>query len=432
MKKVLIISPHFPPFNGADMHRTRQSLPYFAEWGWEATVVMVKPEKMEGESDQTLLDTIPRNTRIIQVDAFDYRYTRKIGLGSLALRSLPFYRSTVSRLLKNEQFDLIYFSTTQFPVMILGPYWKKKFKIPYIIDMQDPWHTDFYQDKPKSERPPKYWFSYRMNKVLEPIAMKKVDAIISVSEAYTLDLRKRYPQILPAMCSTITFGASPLDFELASAKAMNPFFSNNGEKKIHLVYTGVCNSAMLPVIELFLKAIKKILANHPEFRSIRMYFIGTSYAPNGPSGGVVLPLAKKWGLEEYVREQTARLGYFSSIKVQQEADLLLLLGTTDQGYTASKLYNYLAAEKPIFSIFHKDSSVNSIMKKVGLKPQVTFDSFPFSDQLEKQVYQKLWVTLKRLPYKPAIDQMAFEDYTARTMTRRQVAVFEKVISRQSQ
>jgi hypothetical protein len=41
MKKVLIISPNFPPVNGADMHRIRQSLPYVRAWGWQPGVLAV-------------------------------------------------------------------------------------------------------------------------------------------------------------------------------------------------------------------------------------------------------------------------------------------------------------------------------------------------------------------------------------------------------
>jgi hypothetical protein len=77
----------------------------------------------------------------------------------------------------------------------LGAYWKKKHGIPYVIDMQDPWHSDYYKNKPKAERPKKYWISYRLNKYFEPIAMKNVDGLISVSKAYIDTLKQRYPQL---------------------------------------------------------------------------------------------------------------------------------------------------------------------------------------------------------------------------------------------
>ena len=212
MKRLLIISPHFPPINAADMHRVRQSLGYYKEFGWQPTVVTVQPDYVEGPQDPLLEKTLPEGLRIIRVKAFSTKYTRKLGLGSLALRSLYFYWRTVNKLLKREHFDLVFFSTTQFPVLILGAYWKRRFGIPYVIDMQDPWHTDYYLNKPQSERPPKYWFAYRLNKWLEPIAMRRVDALMSVSQAYLDTLCERYRSVRPEMCFTITFGAFEKDF----------------------------------------------------------------------------------------------------------------------------------------------------------------------------------------------------------------------------
>src|SRR5690606_1772161 len=135
-------------------------------------------------------------------------------------------------------FDLIYFSTTQFPVCILGAYWKKKFGIPYVIDMQDPWHSTYYLDKPKNERPPKFWFSYRLNKYLEPLAMKGVDGLISVSGAYLETLHRRYPETRQLPQEVITFGAFEQDFEIARRHPeLQPAFQRI-PGCIHLVYVG--------------------------------------------------------------------------------------------------------------------------------------------------------------------------------------------------
>ena len=81
--------------------------------------------------------------------------------------------------------------------------------------MQDPWHSDYYNDKPKEQQPPKYWFSYRLNKFLEPIAMKNVDGLISVSGDYIKTLKTRYPQISNIPSTVITFGAFEKDFDIA-------------------------------------------------------------------------------------------------------------------------------------------------------------------------------------------------------------------------
>ena len=109
LKKLLVISPHFPPINAADMHRVRQSLGYYKEFGWEPTVITVDPKYVEAKPDPLLEKTLPEGLLIISVKAFSTKYTRKVGLGSLALRSLYFYWRTVNKLLKEEHFDLVFF-----------------------------------------------------------------------------------------------------------------------------------------------------------------------------------------------------------------------------------------------------------------------------------------------------------------------------------
>jgi hypothetical protein len=86
LKKVLIISPYFPPSNAADMQRVRMSLPYFKEFGWDAEVVTINEKYADLVKDNLLLQTIPKEIPVYKVKAFNKRYTFKLGLGSIALR----------------------------------------------------------------------------------------------------------------------------------------------------------------------------------------------------------------------------------------------------------------------------------------------------------------------------------------------------------
>jgi hypothetical protein len=69
LKKLLIISPYFPPVNAADMQRVRMSLPYFASFGWEAEVVMVNEDYTDIVKDDLLLQSIPPGIKIYKVKA---------------------------------------------------------------------------------------------------------------------------------------------------------------------------------------------------------------------------------------------------------------------------------------------------------------------------------------------------------------------------
>ena len=156
------------------MHRVRQSVSYYKENGWDAEVVVVDAAYVNMVKDDLLLDSIPADINIHKVKAFDEKVTRKFGLGSIAYRSMYYYWKFVNQLLSKTKYDLVFFSTTAYPITILGRIWKWKFNIPYIIDMQDPWRSDHYLSLPINQRPPKFWLSYRLDSFFEKFAMHKV------------------------------------------------------------------------------------------------------------------------------------------------------------------------------------------------------------------------------------------------------------------
>ena len=430
MKKVLIISPHLPPINAADMHRIRQSLPYFQKLGWEPVVVTVDPRYVEIDHDPLLLDTVPNNIRVIVIKALSTRYTRKLGLGSLALRSIWFYYRRVNRLLKQQKFDLIYFSTTMFPLPILGRLWKRRFGVPYVIDMQDPWLSDYYLSKPKHERPPKFWFSHRLNQLTEPFAMKKVDGVIAVSKAYTKILQDRYPNITTKKCLTLTFGAFDKDFEVLERNEIaNPFFNPN-DNLIHIPYIGRAGHDMRFSLSGIFDTLKSGLERKPElFSKVRLYFIGTSYAAEGKGTKTVAPLAQQYGLSKQVIESTDRVPYFQALRLLKDATMLLIPGSDDPKYTASKLYNYILVRKPLLAVFHEKSSVVKIINDTNAGRTVLISDHTESAQkdVSERIFREWHDMLMHLPFVPETDWGAFRKYSAEQMTKEQVTHFEKIL-----
>lgn len=429
MKKILVISPYFPPINAADMQRVRMSLPYLNDLGWKATVVMVDPIYSDFQQDALLLETVPSNIKIIKVKAFSKKWTDKLGLGSIALRALYFYRKKVNELLSTEKFDLIYFSTTQFPVMILGSYWKKKFRIPFIIDMQDPWHSEYYQDKPKSERPKKHWFSYRLNKFLEPIAMQKVDGLISVSKGYLDTLIARYPRLNDLPKRVITFAAFPPDFDTVRTHRdeLNLPYSKT-ELTHNFVYVGRGGHDIRNAAEILFSAFQTGLKAQPQlFERVRFHFIGTSYAPNGEGFATIKPIAQQMDISTYVNEQTDRLPFYQSLFTLDNADHLLILGSEDKNYTASKIFPYILSGKPILAFFHSESSAAQIIDSCHAGTVIPLEED--SVHLQKMVYEYLHQILLGRKQLAETDWAAFKAYSAFNMCCTQCEVFDEVIAK---
>ncbi|MBK0378191.1 glycosyltransferase [Mucilaginibacter sp. SD-g] len=409
------------------MHRIRTSLPYFKNFGWESEVVMIKPEYTDITTDELLLKSIPADIKIHKVKAFNKKWTSKIGLGSVALRSLWFYFRYVNQLLKSNRFDLIYFSTTQFPVCILGSYWKQRFKIPYVIDMQDPWHSDYYNSKPKSQQPSKYWFSYRLNKYLEPIAIKSADGLISVSEHYIKDLKTRYPIISSIPSAVITFGSIESD-SIISTENSNKFTNILHPDSKNIVYIGRGGSDMHKALIPVFKAFKKGLIENPAvFTSIKLFFIGTSYAPPGKGSKTIAPLADDFGITDHVIEITDRLPYYHALATLQMADAVLITGSDDPKYTASKIYPYMVSGKPLLAVFGIKSVANTVLREYGAKYLYHFDG---NEDVTDYIYDFLAnAALGNLPT-PNYNTEVLGKYDAKNMSRLQCELFEQVLSNQ--
>lgn len=402
------------------MQRVRMSMSYFSQYGWDAEVVAVDPKYPDLQKDDLLIESIPADARIHYVKAFPKKWTAKIGLGSIALRSLWFYLLKVNRLLKDKEFDLIYFSTTQFPVCTLGAYWKKHFKIPYVIDMQDPWHSDYYQDKPKEQRPSKYWFSYRLNKYLEPLAMRHTAGLISVSSDYIDTLKLRYPQISQVPSAVITFGAFEKDFDIAE-KNQHLFKPLLNSDFINIVYIGRGGNDMHSAITPLLKALK---ADPLKFSRIRLHFIGTSYAAAGQGKQTILPLAKHYGVEDKVVEITDRISYFHTLFTLQNADALFIPGSDDPKYTASKIYPYLLTNKNTLAIFNSQSPAIAVLNEYGVKHLYHYDD----PALDRKVTRFLnEVSAKETP-EIRYQAGAVAKYSAKNMTLHQCELFNEVLA----
>lgn len=407
------------------MHRVRHMLNHIGKFDWEAEVVAVDPKYNDIYSkDELLIKTIPSSTKIHWVRAFKIKYTRRVGLGSISMRSYIFYKKYVNKLLNEKKFDVIFFSTTAFHVMSLGPYWKRKFGIPFVLDIQDPWRSDYYLDKPKSQRPPKFWISYYIDKFLEKNTVPQADALISVSNSYLDAFYERYLE-LTKLTYVIPFSIDKIDFEVARSNKIETYFSFDSTK-INIVYIGRGGHDLSFSIGVFFQALLLLKQIEPEIYSrIRCFFIGTSYAAKGCGMQTIKPIADKLGLGEKIIEVTDRIPYFNTLNLLKSADLFFLPGSIDEGYTASKIYPYVLAEKPIISIFHEKSSVVKILKDCTKASVVTFCDLKDNSLYEK-VLQCLLLQIQNINVPQKYDEIAFEPYMANSMTKKVVEVFNEV------
>ena len=430
MKTVLVVSPHFPPINAADMHRVRISLAHFGSFGWNPVVLAVAPQYVQGVNEPLLIKTLPDDIPVFRVSALPAQLTRKFGLGNLGLRAFPFLYNGGCRLIRRHAVDLVYFSTTVFTVLPLGRLWKRKFGVPFVIDMQDPWLSDYYETRPGSQKPPKYRAAMRMHRFLEPWTMREVSGLVTVSGDYIDTLRRRYPWLEKVPAAVLPFGATGSDFDIVRSNPQRNRFFQRQKGIIHGVYLGRGGADMGLALRIIFRAVKRGLQERPKlFSGVRLHFIGTDYAPADRVRKTVQPIAQELGVESHVEEHPARIPYFEGLQLLLDADFLIIPGSDDPQYSASKIFPYILARKPLLAVFNERSSVCQILRKTASGKVLAFKTPSDPDSYSREFCGMCAETLSHIPFEPQTDWQSFEAYTAREMARKQSELFDEVLRR---
>ena len=200
------------------------------------------------------------------------------------------------------------------------------------------------------------------------------------------------------------------------------------DQKIAIAYIGVVGKIMEKSLSLLFKCMQSINVNNPLLlKHFHFYFIGTSYASKGTGKNTVLPVAKTFGVSEFIEEQTDRISYFETIKTILDANALIIPGSNEKNYTASKLYPYVLANKPLFSIFSKESSTYEIIKNSNCGTVIDID-----EHLEKAIstFTHFLTNLLSPPVKVNTNWDYFKNYSSEVLTRQQCHLFDPVFNQQ--
>lgn len=429
-RRVLIVSPHFPPINAADHQRIRMALPYFAKFGWNVTVLAVDPEFIEGITDPNLSKTVPANIEVIKSKAIPPTLSRSLKIGNLGIRSIPFLIQATTQYFEKQYFDLVYFSNTVFLTMPLGRYWQRKYNIPYVLDFQDPWLNDYYERT--GITPPggklKYTIANGLAKVLEPFSLKDVSHITSVSPDYPQVLMRRYPWLKPEQFTVLPFGGPEKDFEiLPDLNIQQSIFDPNDGYK-HWVYVGRGGNDMAFSLNSLFAAIQQHRQQNPEpWHNIKLHFVGTKYSIFDQNKEIEA-IAASYGLDDIVTEYPQRIPYFEALQVLKDSHSILIIGSDDPGYSASKIYPCILARKPMLAIVHQNSLVVKVIQDCNAGQVVTFDGVTSESLVHSLTLKLEWLLSQPFDSRAQTNWQAFHPYTAQEMTRQLCAIFERSVA----
>lgn len=351
MKTVLIIYPHWVPANLAGVQRPRLIGNYLKQFGWNPLLLTVDSKYYEEKLDPLMEKTASKDIEVVYTKA--YKVTKPRLIGDIGLRAFPFLKKQALRICRERDIDFIWIPIPSFYTAILGRILYDKTNIPYGIDYIDPWVRDITNQNDLRAR-----LSQTVARILEPYAIKKAALITGVSTPYYQPVIDRNFKTEPVHAG-MPYGFDPNDHEI-ELEGLNLPWDDQPHCKPWL-YAG----AFLPnshlFMESFFEGVAVLKAAGKWDAAIRLYFVGTGQYP----AKRITAYAKDHGLEDIVFEYRERFPFLHILNFLSKAHRVMLFGSTEKHYTASKTFQCLLSKRPLFSMLHAESSAVDIIKEAN-------------------------------------------------------------------
>lgn len=370
MNKVLIITYYWPPSGGAGVQRWLKFAKFLPETGWEPVILTVDPEYAAYPAiDSSLVKELPENISVHRTPATDWfriysSDKSKIPSAGFAANPQNSLKGKISRFIRGNFFipdprkgwnkfafrkaceliekeKIVTIVTTSPPhsTQLIGLKLKKKYPgIKWIADLRDPWTDIYYYDQFYPT-----WISRKIDSGYERKVLKKADRIISVGSL----LKELFAGKLPDIRNKID--VIPNGYDEADFKNIKPvelsYFT--------ITYVGTL-SEKYPLSGL-LDAISELRDN----RNVRLRFVG-KYPDN------IKEQIKVSGTPERV-EFISYAPHNEAISYMVNSSLLLLIipeAGDNRLIITGKIYEYIAAKRPILCLGPEDGEAANIISKL--------------------------------------------------------------------
>jgi glycosyltransferase involved in cell wall biosynthesis len=221
---------------------------------------------------------------------------------------------------------------------------KHVYRIGWIADFRDPWSWHDHH------RPHILW-SDRINAKLEALAIRRADRVVCVSPGVTREYSQRYPLEPPEKWVTITNG-----FDLEEFRSLG---NVDRAERFTITYAGSLAYGRSPVVVL--RAIAELIGQGEiDPQRVHVRFLGhCEYVEGRPLAAII---------EELGLTQIAEVVPLSPrpevLRELLRSHVLLLIAATQRHSISAKLFEYLAAGRPILAIAVEGASAE-ILNRLG-------------------------------------------------------------------
>ncbi len=411
LKNILVIYPHWPPSNLAGVHRPRLISNFLREFDWNPIILTVDSKYYEEKLDFDMLKTVNEAQTVYYTRAFKISKPRLVG--DIGLRAFPFLFFKALEIIKEQEIKFVWIPIPSFYTSILGRFLYSKTKIPYGIDYIDPWIRDI-----KSRADWRHRLSNLLARWLEPFAVKKAALISGVSKEYYDPMIKRNFSTTGICNVAMPYGFDARDHDLPTFKEHLPWSIHD---KVWL-YAG----AFLPNSRIFIETLFKIISRLRDLGTwsldYKLFFIGTG----DYKGKTIAAYASEYGLPGIVTEIRDRFPYLAVLNLLKKAHTVMIIGSTESHYTASKVYQSLLSNRPIWGVLHGNSSAVRVLQECEADDfLVRYDADLEESELERLFLKSITDRLNHHRWK--LDLQKLDKYSARSSAKALVDKLEQIL-----
>ena len=432
MKRALIISYYWPPAGGSGVQRWVKFAKYLPAEGWQPVIYTPSNPEMLAV-DKTLADEIPPEAEVIRRHIFEPYGAYRSLLGKkaaseggsdevnpvnsqhktlmqrlmLSVRANLFIpdprcfwiRPSVrflKKYLKRHPVDIIISTGPPHSMHLIAMKLARTTGLPWIADFRDPWTRMFY-----FKHLPMCGWAVRLHKHLEKKVLDRASAVVAVSPPVQQDFRG----MTGTRVELITNGYDESDFSDTVVEQDGYF---------NITHTGLFAADGNP--ETLWKVLADKCASDPEFSQMLRIRLA------GKTDRAVAESIAAAGLGRHLRDN----GYQPhqvAVKEQKSASVLLLPLRKEPEYRAvlpGKLFEYLAAARPVLGIGQTDGAMATVLKETGAGTVVEWDDY----RSISEFIDRCWESFKSDDADvPAAD---ISGYSRRSLTARMAALMEEL------
>lgn len=334
-----------PPNSNVGVHRTLSFIQYGCRRGWRIDAFSSEPPATQRQHGDELLARVPREATIHVVPASSrepsYRFFPRVDGGFT--NALAYAHSAIETM-ANDPPDAVLASGPRFFAFVSALFVARRFGVPLVLDYRDEWTECPFEFVQKSGR----------DRAWERRCLRNADAVLFTTQSQLQHQLSTFPELDPQKAHVVSNGWDPDEF--LPRREERVASAGDTDSMLRIAYLGSLAGQTPP--HDFLESLQQLLTNEPEWAScVRVQFIGR----RGPRAEEALRAFAFPALLEVMDH----VGKREAIARMQEGDALLVLAAPGiERYLPAKLFEYLAARRPVL-VFGSRGESSSLVEELG-------------------------------------------------------------------